>query len=104
MFTYKRQTRGWFKQFGIKHEFSMELSQNANQIRGQIEDTYGKATFEGTFMDQNFIFLKSYYSGRSQGIQFKYAGIYNSENQGISGIWHSPDYPDNSGAFGIYYK
>ena len=77
----------------------MEISQSGEKIEGKISDIYGKATFTGTFIDSDFSFVKSYYSGKSSGTNFMYEGTFNSSENKISGRWHSPFYPSNNGAF-----
>ena len=104
MITYKRQLNGWFEQGGVIYEFSLELYHEGEQISGQIEDVFGKATFQGIFDGTSFNFLKSYYSGRSEGVSFQYVGKFDPRYGKVSGRWHHPPFPNNNGEFGLSYS
>lgn len=90
-----------FEQFGWYYEFSFKYVKNEENITGEIQDKFGKATFKGVFRGTDFVFLKYYYAGRSAGCKFMYDGTYDKNENKVSGKWYSPEDPLNNGKFWI---
>jgi len=77
----------------------MKFEFTNHNIKGAILDNFGNSSVSGYINKSEMKFLKSYYSGLSEGGYFIYNGNYNYSKNKIIGYWFQNCYPCNHGKF-----